>query len=333
MIEAQPLAGLGSLARAAQASRAAAAGLRWLAACAMGFAGLLVLSLALAGFERSGSTEPAETSASAYLDFDLAVLRIAALRNLGGGDASAALWAHRPDWGLRPAPSAATPLVPLREAWAASVAEKSRFRTAARGAAGALPFLLGGLALVFVAAAAAGALARLRHLRWLAAALIVVPLWAMVDPEAFYDRTRSLGPGLLAAWFVAAFAAALPGAAARAVFAQAPQPAHLVAVGGRRALFTAARLAALDAGGWLVPLVPALATAALFVCAKADHDPAAAGAASGFGALVRAAMREAGVAERLSSCALVAGGLVLLWFLGHRFVLEVRSALGARAAT
>src|SRR5205085_1735000 len=110
---------------------AAAAGLRWLAACAMGFAGLLLLSLALAGFERSGSTEPAETSASAYLDFDLAVLRIAALRNLGGGDASAALWAHRPDWGLRPAPSAATPLVPLREAWAASVAEKSRFRTGA----------------------------------------------------------------------------------------------------------------------------------------------------------------------------------------------------------
>src|SRR5207237_9537233 len=54
VIEAQPLAGLGSLARAAEASRAAADALRWLADSAMGLAGQIVLSLALDGFGRNG---------------------------------------------------------------------------------------------------------------------------------------------------------------------------------------------------------------------------------------------------------------------------------------
>jgi len=40
-------------------------------------------------------------------------------------------------------------------------------------------------------------------------------------------------------------------------------------------------------------------------------------------------MREPSVAERLSSCALVGGALVLLGFVGHRFVIEMRAALGA----
>ena len=54
-----------ALARAAHGARVAAAILRWLGACTAGFAALLVLSVALAGFERRGSVETAETSASA----------------------------------------------------------------------------------------------------------------------------------------------------------------------------------------------------------------------------------------------------------------------------
>jgi hypothetical protein len=53
------------------------------------------------------------------------------------------------------------------------------------------------------------------------------------------------------------------------------------------------------------------------------------GSPSGLGALIRAALGEAAAGDRLSSCALVAGAVVLLWFAGHRFVLEARNALGA----
>ena len=44
---------------------------------------------------------------------------------------------------------------------------------------------------------------------------------------------------------------------------------------------------------------------------------------------VRAAMSEASVAERIGSSALVAGALVVRWYLGHRFLLEMRESLGA----
>src|SRR5205823_4376049 len=108
-----------------------------------------------------------------------------------------------------------------------------------------------------------------------------------------------------------------------------PQAACLSALGGRPALLTAARLSLLDATQWLIPLVPALAAAAVFVCAKADQDPSVTGASSGLGALIRAAMREASAGERLSSAALVGGALVVLWVLGHRFVAEVRASFSA----
>jgi hypothetical protein len=352
-----PTDGLGALSAAADGSKLAASALRWLAACAAAFAGLLLLSLALAAVERAGAEEPAEVSASAYLDFDLSVLRALAARGLRSSTpepahrALLAMWARRPDWQLPQARTEPARLVPLREAWAAVASEKSRFRTAARGAGDALPFLLGGLALAFLAAALAGVLAQaarapagldplpaearglfLRRLAFCAGVYVLVahPLWPMLDAGLFYDRTRSLGLGLSAVLFVAAFAGTSSGAAARALFAHADHARHLEALSGRPALFTAARLAVLDAADWLVPLVPALAAAALFVCAKADQDPALHAPASGLGALIRAAMREASVGERLSSSALVAGGLVLLWFLGHRFVVEMRSALGAR---
>ena len=305
----------------AHASRIAAAVLRWAAACAAGFAALLVLAIALAGFERNGAVETAQTSASAYLDFDLAVLRELADRSLAGQDGLQRMWAARPDWRIEAPPSTAARLVPLRDAWAAVASDRSRFRTAARGTADALPFLLGGLALALLAAAAAGATSSPPKKAVFAAAVIAL-LWPMLDPAVFYDRTRSLGAGLAAALFVAAFAAALPGAAVRALLAKPPLPT----IAGRK---LAARLAAIDAVQWLLPMVPALATAALFVCARADQDPAARGAASGFGGLIRAAMAEAGVGERLASCALLAGGLALLSYLGHRFVIEVRAALGA----
>jgi hypothetical protein len=318
-----PTDGLGALAAAARGARGAASLLRWLSACAAGFAGLLLVSVALASFERSGSAEPAQASASAYLDFDLAVLRVLAL---GSGKPLLSMWAQRPDWQLPRASTTTARLVPLRDAWAAVTSEKSRFRTAARGATGALPFLLAGLALSLLAAALAGVLAQLRRWAALAAVLVVYPIWLLLDGALFYDRTVSPGLGLSGALFVAAFAGAMSGAAARAFFAHAPQAQYLGALGRRAALFAAARLAALDATSWLVPLVPALAAAAVFVCAKADQDPSIA-SGSGLGALIRAAMREPSVAERLSSCALVAGALVVLWFLGHRFVLEVREAL------
>jgi hypothetical protein len=323
-----------ALAWAAQGSRAAAGALRFVAACITGFAGLLAIALSLAAVERAGASEPAQTSASAYLDFDLSVLRALADRSLRGKSGLQEIWMHRPDWQVREPDPGPLRLASLRDAWAAAASEKSRFRTAARGALDALPFLLCGLVLVFLAAASAGAIAGLRLASRLplGIALVLVPLAPMLDPAIFYDRTRSLGTGLAGAAFVAAFAGALSGAASRALFAAHPQPSHLRALGGRKALFTAARLAALDAADWLVPLVPALAAAALFVCAKGDQDPARRGQSSGFGALIRSAMSEAFAGERLSSCALVAAGLLLLWFLGHRFVLEVRGALGARKA-
>ena len=330
-----PPDGLDRLLRAAALSRAAASGLRWLGACALTFAALLSLALLLALFDRSAAAEAApEVSASAFLDYDLAVLRVLATQSLAGKAHLPALWAQRPAWKLPQARSAAVRLVPLRDAWAATVSGKSRFRTAARGALQALPFLLAGLALAFLSAALGGALAHLRKpwaLALGALALVALPLARLLDPALFYDRTRSLGLGLGAALFVGSFAGASAGAAARALASRAPQTRLLAALGGRPAFFTAARLAALEAAEWLVPLVPALAAAALFVCAKADQDPSLAALPNGLGALIRGALAEPSAAERLASCTLAAGGLGALWFAGHRFVLEVRAALGLPA--
>lgn len=342
---ASPTDGLVALAVAARAAKVAAAGLRWLAACAIAFAGLLLLALALASFERGGG-EPAAASASAYLDFDLSVLRALADRSLADPDDGAlpALWRQRPDWRLPQERSAQTRLVSPRDAWAAVVSGKSRFRTAARGAADALPLLLGALALALFAAGLAGGLSQARGrtvpvgkkiiIFFLlgGVGLVLVPLWPLFDAALFYDRTRSLGTGLYAALFVAAFAGALPCAAARALMSGSPQARNLAALGGRPAFPAAVRLAVLDATGFLVPLVPALAAAAVFACAKADQDPGVHGTASGLGALIRSALRETSAGERLSSGALVGGGLLLLFWLGHRFLLEVREALAARGA-
>jgi hypothetical protein len=347
-----PTDGAFALALGARASRVAAGFLRWTAACALGFAGLLALAVALASFERKPPPEPPGGSSTPYLDFDLAVLQRlteSSLRAATADDehhALLALWSRRPQWRVALPPREPEGLVSLGDAWTATVADKSRFRTAARGAGAALPFVVAGLALACAAAAAGGVLAQLRWVScgarregaavaafWVGALLLVaVPLWPMLDAAVFYDRTRSLGLGFSAALFVAAFAATLPGAAARALFAPSPQARSLGALGGRPALLAAARLAVLDAIDWLVPLVPALAAVSLFVCAKADQDPAVTGPASGLGALVRSAIAESAVSDRLSSCALVGGALVLLWFVGHRFVLELRSALGATRA-
>lgn len=340
---AAPTDALGSLTASARAARALASALRWLGACAAGFAALLALAVALATADRSGEAEPAQTSASAYLDFDLAVLRALAARGLSGesgDDGLRALWERRPAWEPSAAGAGSGPLVPLRDAWSASVAGRSRFRAAARGVGDALGLLLCGLGLALAAAAFAGALSErircspARPVALAAAALILValPLWPLLDPALFYDRTRSLGTGAEAALFVAAFAGACSGAAARALFAPPPQPAFLSALQGRPALFAAARLSALEATRWLVPLVPALAAAAVFACAKADQDPVAAGDSSGLGTLIRAAMREASAADRLSSAALAGGAVVVLWYLGHRFIAEVRASLCASEA-
>jgi hypothetical protein len=322
-----PTDGLGALAIESRAVKATASLLRWTCACAVAFAGLLLVSIALASFERTGAAEPAQTSASAYLDFDLSVLRALADRSLRGERPLLSMWAHRPDWQLSPARAASVRLVSVRDAWAAVTSEKSHFRTAARGAADALPFLLAGLALSLLAAAAAGALALVPRWAPLGAALVVYPAWRLLDAAVFYDRTRSPGLGLSAALFVAAFAGAMSGAAARALFARSAQARYLSALGRRPALLAAARIAVLDSAAWLIPLVPALAAAAVFVCAKADQDPSVAAQASGLGSLIRAAMLEPGAGDRLASCALVAGALVVLWFLGHRFVVEVSEAL------
>jgi hypothetical protein len=348
-VEEAPTDGLRRLATSAAAVKIAASALRFLASCAVSFAGLLLLALLLSSFERTGAQEPAQISASAYLDFDLAVLRALADRGLAPSSPAEAqrgalgLWADRPDWQLPRASTASPHLVGPAEAWAAVASERSHFRTAARGAGTALPFLLSALALSLLAAAFAAVLARARDIApgrprsiALAAAtagacvLVVYPLLSLFDAGLFYDRTRSLGLGFAAALFVAAFAGAMPGAAARAWFANHPHAQHLGALGGRRALFTVARIAALDAVDWLLPLVPALAAAAVFVGAKEDQDPASSGTASGIGALIRAAMSDPSVAERIGSCALVAGALVVLWYLGHRFLLEARESLGAQ---
>ena len=338
------------LARSAMAARGVASALRWVCACAVAFAGLLLLALFLASFERGAGDDPVQTPAAAYLDFDLAVLRELSSRSLRAGAseeehrALSAAWSRRPQWELPQVRTGPPRMASLRDAWGAAVSERSRFRTAARGALDALPFLLAGLALVFCGAAVAGVVAHVARIpasaRFGAAAraafaagiygLVLHPLWPLLDPAIFYDRTRSLGSGVSAAFFVAAFAGTFSGAAARALLSPGRHAQHLAALRGRPAVATAARMGALDAAEWLVPLVPALAAAALFVCAKADQDQAAQASASGLGALVRSAIRELSVAERLSSCALVAGALLVLCFAGHRFVVEMRDALGAR---
>lgn len=341
-----PTDGLAALAAAARGARVAASALRWLAAAAVAFAVLLALSVALALVDRSGEVLPPQGSASASLDFDLGVLRILSARSLRASepdDALRSLWAHRPPWTFASRAPGATRLVPLADAWAAALADRSRFRHAARGALDALGLLLAGLSLSLAAAALAGALsewvraraprawARRAIIAGAALVLVALPLWSMLDPAVFYDRARSVGTGAQAAVFVAAFAGSLSGAAMRALFGGPRQARHLTALGGRPALLSAARLSALDASQWLLPLLPALAAAAVFACAKADQDAAQQGATSGLGALIRAAMQEASVGERLSSAALVGGALVALWSLGHRMVCEVRSSLGGAA--
>jgi hypothetical protein len=325
-----------ALAARAHGAKIAAAALRWLAACAIGFAGLLALSLALALHERAPVESQPAAPAAAYLDFDLGVLRAIAERDLAGASddehrALLSLWSSRPDWIAAAAPAESARLASLRDAWTAATSQKSRFRTAVRGAIDALPFLVIGLALALGAAALAGALAQASRRRDAIAAgallLVALPLVKLFDPRVFYDRTASLGLGASAALFVAAFAGTLPGAAARALFAADPPAQHLGALARRPALVIAARAAALDASSWLLPLVPALAAAAVFVCAKADQDPSVVAGKSGLGTLIRAAMREPAAADRIASCALVAGALALLWWIGHRFVLEARSAL------
>ena len=352
-----PTAGLQQIARGARLAKTAASALRWAAATTVAFAGLLLVALACAAFDRTASEERPDASASGYLDFDLAVLREATARSLDATLADDAhqtllsLWSRRPDWTPPRAAHKSPKLVSFRDAWAATAADRSLFRTAARGAGDALPFLIGGLVIAFLGAAAAAASSEwfrgkastaaasplraglLTLARGAAVYLLVVhPLWRLLDAGVFYGRTGSLGLGFSAALFVAAFAGALPGAAARAFFAHGPHARHLSALSGRPALLTAARLAVIDSAERLVPLVPALAAAAVFVCAKADQDPALRGDKSGLGALIRAALQEPSVAERAASCTLVAAALVLLWFVGHRFVLEVRSALRARGA-
>jgi len=117
-----PTDGLARLARSAAAIKIAASALRFFAACAVAFAGLLLVSLVLSSFERTSSPEPVEVSASAYLDFDLAVLRALADRGLAPASPAEAernalgLWAHRPDWRL-PRTAAA----PRRNGWATTL--------------------------------------------------------------------------------------------------------------------------------------------------------------------------------------------------------------------
>jgi hypothetical protein len=337
-----PADGLNALAAAARASRVAASALRWGAACAVAFAALLAVSVTLALADRSGAPDPALPSASAVLDFDLGVLHALAQRSLAEPESSDLLrgvWARRPAWSLPAHAAERSQLVPFRDAWSASISQKSRFRAAARGVWDALGVLIAGLSLALLAAGAGGAFAE-RVRSWTPArrsfglgaaalALVALPLLPLLDSALFYDRTRSVGAGLEAALFVAAFAGAMSGAAARALFGAPPQAAALSALAGRPALLCAARLAVLEATRWVVPLVPALAATAVFVCAKADQDPGRAGETSGLGALIRAAMQEVSAGERLSSAALVGGALVVLWYLGHRFVAEARGSLRA----
>jgi hypothetical protein len=342
-----PTDGLDALATSARASRIAASALRWLAACALACAALLAVAVALVEVDRTRGPDPALPSASAYLDFDLGVLRAIAQRSFDASVPDArlrALWDRRPPWRLPAVATEEAHAVSLHDAWAASVAEKSRFRGAARGAYDALGLLLGGLCLALAAAALGGALAeriraaapatpaaaRRTALAAAAAVLVLLPLSGMLDPALFYDRTRSAGTGAAALIFVAGFAGAMSGAGVRSLFAPPSQAEFLTALSGRPALLSAARLSALEATRWLVPLVPALAAAAVVACAKAYQDPSLHGESSGLGALIRAAMGEVSAADRLSSAALAGGALVVLWYLGHRFVLEVRASLGTR---
>src|SRR5258707_4164115 len=80
---AAPTDGLDALAGAARAAQIAAAATRWLAAASVACACLLALAVALALVDRSGAPERTQPSASAYLDFDLAVLRALPERSLG----------------------------------------------------------------------------------------------------------------------------------------------------------------------------------------------------------------------------------------------------------
>src|SRR5581483_6389807 len=117
---ASPADGLAALATAARASRIAASALRWGAACAVAFAALLAVSVALALGDRSGAPDAALPSASAYLDFDLGVLHALAQRSLAEPESSDLLrgvWARRPAWSLPAHAAERSQLVPVRDAW------------------------------------------------------------------------------------------------------------------------------------------------------------------------------------------------------------------------
>ncbi len=328
---------------------------RFVLAALVGFGVLVALALAVLLVGRKAATAPIDqaTSAASVASesrlFDRAVLRALSRRALEGGDQAELqkIWSRRPEYTAATSQHLQARWLGLPQAIARVFGSvPTDLNRAARGVLDVLPFELGGLLLALLAAGLAGACGAVagadpaggqRALRTsliaaLALPLVVYPVVQMLEPRPFHERTVSLGVGFSAVLFVAGFAATLPRAAARWLGADLPQARFAAAIGGP-AWRLGARIAVVSACESLIAAVPAVTAAALFVRAKAHQDVRLHD--EGLGRLINAALSavnaaDSDYAQALAPCVLLIGALLLLSYLGHRFLVEVSWVLASQ---
>jgi hypothetical protein len=338
------------------ALKAGVALLRWALAALVGHGALVALAVLVLlvgrGEQPDGALpdKPASSSGEARL-FDRAVLRALTRSALAGRDQHflESVWAQRPPYPRAPSTRVAASLLGPGQALARVFGRvPTDLNRAVRGVRDVLPFELGGLLLALFAAGLAGSFAaalrptplgderalRAMVIGALAVGLIAYPVIEMLRPEPFHQRTVSLGVGFSAVLFVAAFAATLPRAAAHWLGVDLA-PARFAGGVGGPAWLLGARIAVVGACESLVAAVPAVTAAALFVRAKAHQDVSLHD--EGLGRLINAALSAAGAADpdyeqALAPCVLLIGALLLLSYLGHRFLVEVRWVLASQSA-
>jgi hypothetical protein len=327
---------------------------RFALAALVGFGVLVALAVAVLLVGRKAQTEAEGTARAASVSsesrlFDRAVLRALTRRALETNDQRelADVWSRRPPYPKSTSAQLEARWLGIGQAVARVFGSvPTDLNRAARGVLDVLPYELGGLLLALLAAGLAGACGavaganpaagqraqRIALVAALALPLVVYPVVQLLDPRPFHERTVSLGLGFSAVLFVSGFAATLPRAASRFLGVDQPAARFTGAVGGP-AWQLGARIAVVSACGDLIPAVPAVTAAALFVRAKAHQDVMLRD--EGLGRLINAALSavnaaEADYAQALAPCALLIGALLLLSYLGHRFLVEVSWVLSSQ---
>ena len=327
---------------------------RFLLAALVGFGVLVALAVTVLLVGRKAQAEAEGTSratsvASESRLFDRAVLRALTRRALAADDHRelAQIWSRRPPYPQSASAQLETRWLGIGQAVARVFGSvPTDLNRAARGVLDVLPYELGGLLLALAAAGLAGACGafaganpaadqrtqRTALVAALALPLVIYPVVQLLDPRPFHERSVSLGLGFSAVLFVAGFAATLPRAAARWLGVDQPAARFTGAVGGP-AWLLGARIAVVSACENLIAAVPAVTAAALFVRAKAHQDVMLRD--QGLGRLINAALSavnaaEADYAQALAPCALLIGALLLLSYLGHRFLVEVSWVLSSQ---